>query len=445
MAGPSSRPGSPGDRSSAIAPAPRRAILLLMMVYMFNMLDRQILTILVEPIKADLHLADWQIGAVSGLAFALLYTVGGILLARVADRGDRVKMIAAALTIWSGFTILSGFARNFGEMLLVRVGVGIGEAGCTPAAHSLITDLVPRERRASALAFYQLGVPLGAMVGLAMGGFVLSILSWRWAFFLAGAPGIGLAVIVLLVMQDPRRSFTRDTARAAETGVSILVAARTLLSKPAFLLLCLGSAMSAFAYFGQAAFLGSLYLRTHGPALAALAERAGMAPTTLLGLLLSVMVGVGGGIGTLTGGWLADRWGRQGLSGYLTICAAALIGAAPFFCGAALSDSLILSMAAVGFGILIHSVSYGPAYAAIQTLAEPRMRGMAAAIQILFVNAIGLALGPLFVGTISDLLRDSQTAEWSLRVAMSTVTVPLLIGGALLWFARKWVDGDTAT
>ena len=174
---------------------PYGALFLLMTVYAFNMLDRQIVTILVEPMKADLNLADWQIGMISGLAFALFYTLLGIPLARIADRGNRVGMIAIALFVWSGFTAVCGLARNFTELLLARIGVGVGEAGCTPAAHSLITDYVPRERRGRALALYSLGVPVGSLAGLVLGGILLATLGWRAAFLIAGLPGILLAVI----------------------------------------------------------------------------------------------------------------------------------------------------------------------------------------------------------------------------------------------------------
>jgi MFS family permease len=169
----------------------RYALTLLMVIYAVNMLDRQIVTILAEPMKIDLHLADWQLGAISGLAFAVFYTVLGIPVARLADRGDRAYTIAGSLALWSGFTMVCGLARTFPQLLLARLGVGVGEAGCTPPAHSLITEYSTREKRASALAFYSLGIPIGSLVGLAAGGLIADTLGWRAALALAGAPGSG--------------------------------------------------------------------------------------------------------------------------------------------------------------------------------------------------------------------------------------------------------------
>lgn len=431
---------SPSKTQSVMA-APRGAILLLMLVYMVNMLDRQIFTILAEPVKNDLNLADWQIGAISGLAFALLYTAAGIPLSRIADRGDRVRMIAVAATVWSAFTMACGLTRNFGEMLLARIGVGIGEAGCTPAAHSLISDIVPREKRASALALYQMGTPLGALVGLVMGGVVLSLLSWRWAFFIAGAPGILLAVIVLFVLPEPRRAGLRQAS--VTLGVTWSAAIRALMTKKAFWCICVGSGFGAFTYFAQSAFLGSLYLRVHGEALADAAAQAGVAPTVMLGLLLGGMVGVVGGIGTLIGGWLADRATHRGLRGYLTVIAVSIAVSAPLYASAPLVGDMALSLALLGAAIFVHSMTYGSLFATIQTLAEPRMRGMAVALQILFVNGIGLALGPLFVGVVSDLLADTAGVG-SLQIAMALASVATATAAALFFLARRWVDGDNA-
>ena len=308
-------------------------------------------------------------------------------------------MIAGALAVWSVFTIACGFTRNFGQMLLTRVGVGIGEAGCTQAAHSLITDYVPRHRRALALAMYQMGVPLGSLTGLVVGGILASTLGWRWAFFIAGAPGLLLAVIVPLVMKEPRRL---SGAPAAEQ-IPLRQGLSTLWRKRSFAFICVASGFSAFSFYGLSAFSGSLYLRTHADQLGVMASGIGMAPTTLLGILLGLMVGVCGGLGTFLGGFLSDRFARTSIANYVLFCAIALTAAAPLFALVALASDMRVSLALFGAALFCQTMSYGPVYAAIQTVAEPRMRGMAVAIQILFVNLIGLALGPLFVGVMSDL------------------------------------------
>ena len=192
-AAPSAEPSAP-PATPAVSAAPysasytRYAMFLLLGIYIVNFLDRAVVNILAEPIKNDLGLADWQLGLMSGLAFAIFYTVLGIPIARMAERKNRPIIIGTAVAVWSGFTALSGMAQNFAQLVLFRIGVGVGEAGCTPPAHSLIADYVPKEKRASALAFYSMGTPLGGLLGLVMGGLIADAYGWRVAFFVAGAP-----------------------------------------------------------------------------------------------------------------------------------------------------------------------------------------------------------------------------------------------------------------
>ncbi|QNO27710.1 MFS transporter [Sphingopyxis sp. OPL5] len=425
------------------ASMPYGALFLLMTVYAFNMLDRQIVTILVEPMKADLGLADWQIGMISGLAFALFYTLLGIPLARIADRGNRVGMIAIALAVWSGFTALCGLARNFTELLLARIGVGVGEAGCTPAAHSLITDYVPREQRGRALALYSLGVPVGSLAGLVLGGILLATLGWRAAFLIAGVPGILLAIIVWFTLDEPRkRAITPQTPAAPHMPLGQVLA--TLRGLPSFWLISFGTAMGAFGYYGQASFFGSLYMRTHVAGIDALAASWGVPSTVFLGLSLGLIVGFVGMVGTFVGGQLADRAARRGIRGYTLVPSTSLVIAAPLFAGAALAPTVSLSFAFLSGAIFVHALNYGSVFASVQTLVPARVRAMAAAVQLFVTNAIGLALGPLFVGIASDLLAPSLGSEQGLRVAMALVALPLAIGSLLFWLAGRRIEADEA-
>lgn len=422
---------------------PYGALFLLMIVYAFNMLDRQIVTILVEPMKADLGLPDWQIGMISGLAFALFYTLLGIPLARIADRGNRVGMIAIALAVWSGFTALCGLARNFTELLLARIGVGVGEAGCTPAAHSLITDYVPREQRGRALALYSLGVPVGSLAGLVLGGILLATLGWRAAFLIAGVPGILLAIIVWFTLDEPRkRAITPQTPAAPHMPLGQVLA--TLRGLPSFWLISFGTAMGAFGYYGQASFFGSLYMRTHVAGIDALAASWGVPSTVFLGLSLGLIVGFVGMVGTFVGGQLADRAARRGIRGYTLVPSTSLVIAAPLFAGAALAPTVPLSFAFLSGAIFVHALNYGSVFASVQTLVPARVRAMAAAVQLFVTNAIGLALGPLFVGIASDLLAPSLGSEQGLRVAMALVALPLAIGSLLFWLAGRRIEADEA-
>lgn len=433
------------DPSGQAAPArmPYGALFLLMIVYAFNMLDRQIVTILVEPMKADLDLADWQIGMISGLAFALFYTLLGIPLARIADRGNRVGMIAVALAVWSGFTALCGVARNFTELLLARIGVGIGEAGCTPAAHSLITDYVPREQRGRALALYSLGVPVGSLAGLVLGGILLASLGWRAAFLIAGVPGLLLAVIVWFALDEPRkRAITSQTPAAPAMPLGQALA--TLRRLPSFWFISFGTAMGAFGYYGQASFFGSLYMRTHSGGIAALADIWSVPPTVFLGLSLGLIVGLVGMVGTFIGGQLADRAARRGIRGYTLVPSTSLVVAAPLFAGAALAPTVPLSFACLSAAIFVHALNYGSVFASVQTLVPAHVRAMAAAVQLFVTNAIGLALGPLFVGVASDLFAPTLGSEQGLRAAMALVALPLAIGSLLFWLAGRRIEADEA-
>ena len=201
--------------SPLVSPRYRNYVLaMLVVVYVFNFLDRQIVTILAEPIKVDLGLNDTQIGLMTGLAFALFYTVLGIPIARLADRANRVSIISAALVIWSGMTALCGAAQNFGQMLAARIGVGVGEAGCSPPAHSLIADYYPPEKRASALSIYALGIPIGSILGPLAGGWIAEFYGWRMAFFIVGVPGIALALVVKLTIREPIRGMSERSAMA---------------------------------------------------------------------------------------------------------------------------------------------------------------------------------------------------------------------------------------
>ena len=227
--------------------ATRLMLWTLLVVYVFNFLDRQIVNILAEPIRKDLNLSDTQIGLMTGLAFALFYTVLGLPIARYADKPttDRGRLIAVALAIWSAMTALCGLAQNFAQLLLARIGVGVGEAGCTPAAHSLIADRVPAERRASAMAFYALGIPLGSLLGMVIGGYLADVLGWRKAFMLVGAPGVLLALFVVMLVKDKGR-LAAAAGKPVHAPESMAVTLKSLLSSRTFLILLAAASACSF-------------------------------------------------------------------------------------------------------------------------------------------------------------------------------------------------------
>ncbi|WP_310496482.1 MFS transporter, partial [Sandarakinorhabdus sp.] len=233
--------------------AERLLLWTLLLVYIFNFLDRQIVSILAEPIKRDLGLSDTQLGLMTGLAFALFYAVLGVPIARWADRpgSDRVGLIAASLVVWSGMTALCGLAQNFTQLLLARIGVGVGEAGCTPAAHSLITDAVPASRRATAIAFYGLGIPIGTLLGTIIGGSLADAFGWRRAFLVVGLPGVALALFVWFALRDPRKRLTAAQSAAAPPRLAAMAALRQLAQSRAYLLIMLASGLVAFLSYGK--------------------------------------------------------------------------------------------------------------------------------------------------------------------------------------------------
>lgn len=418
------------------------ALWILLLIYILNFLDRTIVNILAEPIKNDLGLKDWQIGMMSGLAFAVFYTVLGIPIARVAERANRPVIIAASLAVWSGFTAVCGFAQSFGQLVLARIGVGIGEAGCTPAAHSLITDSTPREKRASALAFYSLGIPLGSMAGMAFGGFIADAYGWRKAFLLAGIPGIILAVVAVATLREPRRLVAQVKAKADE-AISFKEAMAELASKKSFWWMAVGAALIAFLSYGNGAFYGSFFFRAHSAELAQVAAKVGaltganLGPAGFLGLALGLLLGLAAAVGVFIGGRVADWAAKRDITGYMTLCAITSVISLPFFIAAMLSGSAVAALGLLTVPALCKSAWYGPVYAAAQTVVRPRTRATAAAILLFIINLIGLGLGPLFIGTISDILSAQGLGSTDgLRWALISSSSIALMAGWCFWRAR---------
>lgn len=414
-------PATPATQPLASS-ARRYAIGMLLVIYIFNFLDRQIVNILAEPIKLELGLADWQLGMLTGLAFAAFYTVLGIPIARYAEKADRVKIISVAVAVWSVFTVACGLAANFTQLLLARIGVGVGEAGCSPPAHSLITDYTPKEQRASALAFYSMGIPLGSLAGMVLGGLIADAFGWRAAFFVAGAPGIILAVIAFLTLPEPRRGLEKKVMPVK--GPSFADAIVELRSKKSFWWISIGAALSAMVGYGHIAFYGSFYLRNHGEGLTAMAvsvnEMIGVSfgPIGFVGTALGLIIGICGAFGTYLGGVLADRAARKNVAGYATVPAiAGLVTVIPFI-AAMLVDNVALSFVILALPVFAGAIWYGPVFASAQSLVQPRTRATAAAVLLFVINLVGLGLGPLLVGIFSDIFAQSMGAAEGIRWSM---------------------------
>ncbi|EJL36271.1 sugar phosphate permease [Caulobacter sp. AP07] len=419
----------------------RYALWVLLIIYTLNFLDRQVVNILAEPIKRDLGLADWQLGMMTGLAFAVFYTVLGIPIARLAETRNRPFIIGASVAAWSAFTVLCGFTQNFWQLILARIGVGVGEAGCTPPAHSLITDYVPKEKRASAIAFYSIGTPLGTLAGMAMGGLVADAYGWRVAFMVAGAPGVLFALVAAFTLVEPRRQLAADLAARAHSKISFGAALAVLAAKKTFWLVAFAASIKAFIGYGQAPFIASFFFRVHGADVAALAASFGLKSAGFLGLALGLIGGTAGVIGAWLGGVLADRLGARDLRAYVTVPAVASLVAIPFYILAVSVAAPMPAIAVLTIPVLLGTLWYGPVYATAQSIVDPAMRATASAVLLLIINLIGLGLGPVAVGALSDLLAgpgglgEAQGVRWALILS----TLFGLVAFALFWRARKTI------
>ncbi|MBB5707523.1 spinster family MFS transporter [Sphingopyxis panaciterrulae] len=413
--------GSPPADSAA---AQTRAMLwILLIVYIFNFLDRQIVNILAEPIKADLGLTDTELGLLAGPAFAVFYALLGVPIARHADRdgSNRVRLIALALAIWSAMTAVCGLAQNFVQLLFARIGVGVGEAGCTPAAHSLITDSVPAEKRSSAIAFYGLGVPVGSLLGLILGGIVNDLYGWRIALMLVGAPGLLLALVVLLFLREPRH---RRAAEAPATPARLPAGAamREIFGSRAFVYILIAASVTAFLGYGKALWTISFFIRSHGLS------------TTEAGLSMAVVLGLAAAFGTWLGGKAADIFGRRDKRHILTLPAYGMAIVAPLlFLGYHMEDWRI-AMALLIVPSIVNSAYYGPAYACVQGLVRPQARAVAASIMLFGQNLIGLGFGPFLFGVLSDALAPTYGEE-SVRYVLYGAAWLGLIPAFFFWRA----------
>jgi len=423
-----------GDGAAAPVPMPlgadgkpltkgyiRYAMWVLLIVYIFNFLDRQIVNILAADIKSELKINDTQFGLLSGTAFAFLYTFAGIPIARLAEKKNRVTIMSVSLAVWSGFTALCGSATTFMQFFLARIGVGIGEAGGSPPAHSLISDYFPKEKRASALSFYQMGVPLGTLIGLVFGGFIADVYNWRVAFWVAGVPGVLLAVVCFFTLKETRQKAVKgqaiSAAKAAENKVSFWVVLKLLtLEKKTFPLLSLAAATKTFISYGTAAFLPLFYFTNHPEAVNQAASSLGMGDRTFVGLIIGIITGVFGSASALFGGWIADKTGRKDVRDTMWAPALANLLTVPAFAAAVLVENFYLSLALVCIPYALNYIWSGPVYGTTQSIVPPHMRATAAAMLLFVINMIGLGLGPLLIGVISDTVASGQLAPDGLDV-----------------------------
>jgi MFS family permease len=381
---------------------------LLTLTYFFSYMDRQILAILLEPIRADLDLSDTQLGLLTGLAFAVFYATLGIPVARLADRGNRRNIVAISLAVWSFFTALCGLAQNFVQLLLARIGVGIGEAGSSPPSHSMIADLYPADRRAGAMAIYTSGVVLGGGFGTMIGGYLAGEYGWRVAIVAVGVPGLILALIVRLFVVEPPRGMSDPGVSRTSVQPPISEGFTTLWAEPAARHLVTAETLTSLIGYALAAFGPAFYMRSFG------------LDVTTVGLILGPLVAIIGTFSGVVGGYLADRWARtRGLHVQSWLVAILKMIALPFLIAMYLSPSVWIAVPLYAVAVLFQSSYLGPTFALLQGLAPLKLRAMWAAITLLVINLIGLGLGPTAIGALSDAYRPFLGEE-SLRYAALT-------------------------
>ena len=395
-------------------------LLVLTGVYTFNFIDRQILVILQESIKADLGLSDTQLGLLTGFAFALFYVTLGIPIARFADRSNRKNIIAVSLTVWSAMTALSGFVQNFWELLLARIGVGVGEAGGSPPAHSIISDYFPAEKRATALSIYSMGIYIGILFGYLAGGWINQYFGWRMAFMAIGLPGIMYALVVFFTVKEPIRGQTDKTPKKEDEVAGLIAVTKHLLSYKTFLYLAFACGLTTFGSYGVGNFTPPFLARVHG------------LDSATIGTWLSLTSGIGGGLGTFLGGYIADKLGQKDARWYLWISIIAgafkLIPATIFF----FSENAQLVLIATFFSTFAVGIFLGPSLAVIHNLVTAKMRAFASAILFFVLNLIGLGFGPMVIGMLSDFLEPTYQ-QYSLRWAF-TLTYLTGIGAMILYY-----------
>lgn len=420
------------QRGGTQASRPGVVLVMLLAVYVFNFLDRQILAILAIPIQHDLNLSDREMGLLGGVAFALLFSTTAIPLASLADRTSRSWVITISLVCWSAFTALCGVAQNFWHIFFARLGVGIGEAGGVAPSHALIGDYFPSHRRAFALSIYSLGIPLGSAAGVIAGAYIATAVDWRASFIIIGCAGILFAPIFKKFAGDPPAASPQAVPHAA----SFRATAGALARLPSFWLLAFGAAMSSMVGYGLAFWLPSLLQRSFKLDLVQTAH------------FISALLLIGGACGILMGGWLADRLGSKDRAFFAWVPAIAFVIAVPLFALGIDSSNLWLAFTLLLVPLALSYMWLGPVITAVQHLVKPPERATASALFLAINNLIGLGGGIYALGALSEELTPTYGNE-ALRYSMLYALALYLCAALLMALAgpglrKAWVAEEPA-
>ena len=416
-----------GDPSVAY----RRYVLgVLVLVYVFNFVDRQILAVLLQPIKEELGVSDTAMGVLTGLAFALFYTFAGIPIARLADRGTRRSVIAAGVALWSAMTAVSGLAQSYVHLAMARIGVGVGEAAASPPAHSLLSDYFPPSQRATAMAIYNMGANAGILMGFLLGGWVGETFGWRNAFLIVGLPGLAVAALVRLTVREPPRGVSEGRA-VAEEMPPLRDVLRTMVSQRSFRHVVLAASLFSFSGYGFSTWGPTFLIRVHGLSVGE------------AGFWLGIILGVFGALGTFTGGWLSDRLGERDVRNRIRVPALGGVLAAPLMVMFLVWPDPAIALLAYGVAIVPALFYVGPCYSLTQSLAPLRMRSQASALILFCINLLGLGVGPVAVGMANDALLPIFGDE-AIRFSLLSAAVTSLWGAVHALLAARTLEADLA-
>lgn len=398
----------------------------LTLVYAFSFMDRQIVSILLEDLRVEFTLSDTQLGLLSGLAFALFYAILGVPIARLADRGNRVRIVSIAVAVWSAMTAICGLAGSFWQLFFARVGVGVGEAGGGPPSHSIVSDYFDPKERSFAMSIYSMGPVIGSFIGLAVGGWVAQQYGWRWAFFIMGLPGVALAAFLYATVREPVRG-ALDPVTATTKQDSFLDTVRILFRNRLWLWNMLGQTFAVFVGYGFATWKPSLYLRQFDLSQAEVGSVLGT-----MGLLVGVP-------SLLAGGLIGDRIVARSRKLAVRCIGYATLLVIPFYAMGLMADGWLLTTVLFGFGLMFYQLGTGTSLSIGMSAVAPHQRALAASFLFLAANLLGLGVGPLLVGAISD-AAGSDFGDRSLAFALGVCLVSLVIS-----FACYWAAGNAIT
>ncbi|NKB97227.1 MAG: MFS transporter [Pseudomonadales bacterium] len=406
------------------------ALGVLVVVYASSHVDRQIMGILLEPIKTELGASDTQMGFLVGLTFAIFYATLGMPIAMLADRTNRRNIIALATTIWSGMTVVCAYVGSYGQLAMARIGVGIGEAGSSPPSHSMISDLFSQKQRATAMGIFALGINIGLLIAYLGGGWMSDNWGWRTTFIVVGLPGILIAILVRFTMIEPPRGASEETAQAKAEAPKFREVARTMWQTKATRHVVFGSALAGFVGYGMTLWLPAFFVRSHGLS------------QTETGLTLALMSGIVGGLGTFTAGRLADHLAKRDPRWLAWVVALGKGGLVPFviafFWLTDLTSALVVYLVPAFFA----GFYLAPTFAMIQQLVPVQMRSVAAAICLFLLNIIGMGLGPQGVGILSDVFADEYGKE-SLRYSLMVFSLLNIWCAWHYFLAARTLKADT--